>query len=101
MHRPEPVASCVAPGAQPVLFHVPSDRVPVYRVIDRRGVEQARTTSLGVAVSVARRVLVEQGEVWIRASDDTTAHIDPQRVASDTPSCPWIQTIAATLEATP
>jgi len=35
------------------------------------------------------------GEVWVRASDDTCAHIDPNRVATDTPSRPWIQTIAA------
>ena len=41
-------------------------------------------------------VLIEQGEVWVRASDDTCAHIDPNRVATDTPSRPWIQTIAAT-----
>ena len=39
--------------------------------------------------------LIEQGEVWVRASDDTCAHIDPNRVATDTPSRPWIQTIAA------
>ncbi len=101
MHHPEPVSSCVAPGAQPVLFHVPSSRVPVDGGIDRRRVEKAGTTGLGVAVTLARRVLAEQSEVWIRASDDTTARIDPQRVASDTPSCPWIQTIAEALEATP
>jgi len=101
MNRPEPVVSCVAPGGQPVLFHLPTDRVPTYSVIDRRGREQVRTSSLGVAMTAARRVLTEQGEVWVRASDDTTAHIDPQRVASETPSCPWIQTIAASLETTP
>jgi hypothetical protein len=51
-----------------------------------------------VAMTAARRVLTEQGEVWVRASDDTCAHVDPHRVATDTPSCPWIQTVAATLE---
>jgi hypothetical protein len=102
MNRPEAVASCVAPGGQPVLFHVPTDRVPTYVVIDRHGREQARTSSLGVAMTTARRVLTEPGEVWVRASDDTCAHIDPHRVATDTPSCPWIQTIAATMQgATP
>lgn len=101
MNRPHQVSSCVAPGVQPVLFHLPTDRIPTYTVIDRHGVEQVNTSALGVAMTAARRVLVEQGEVWVRASDDTCAHIDPIRVASDTPSCPWIQTIAATLETTP
>ena len=101
MNHPQPVASCVAPGGQPVLFHVPADRVPTYAVIDRQGREQVRTSSLGVAMTAARRVLTEQGEVWVRASDDTCAHVDPRRVATDTPSCPWIQTIAATLEVAP
>ena len=95
MNRPELMASCVAPGAQPVLFHVASALVPTFTVIDRHGREQVHTSSLGVAMTAARRVLVEQGEVWVRASDDTCAHIDPRRVASDTPSCPWIQSIAA------
>lgn len=98
MNRPEPAAWCVAPGGQPVLFHLPVDRVPTWVVVDRRGVEQVRTSSLGVAITAARRVLIEQGEVWVRASDDTCAHIDPHRVATDTPSCPWIRTVAATLE---
>jgi hypothetical protein len=101
MNRPEQVASCVAPGGQPVLFHVPANRVPAYVVIDRHGREQVRTSSLGVAMTAARRVLTEQGEVWVRASDDTCAHIDPDRVATETPSCPWIQMIAATLEEAP
>jgi hypothetical protein len=90
MSRVEPVVSCVAPGGQLVLFHVPTDRIPTYVVIDRYGREQVRTSSLGVAMTAARRVLTEQGEVWVRASDHTCAHIDPDRVATDTPSCPWI-----------
>ena len=101
MSRPELVATCAAPGTQPVLFHFPSDRVPTYAVIDRHGVEHLRTAALGVAMTAARRVLVEQGEVWVRASDATCAHIDPHRVATDTPSCPWIQTLAATHEGAP
>jgi hypothetical protein len=95
--RLELVASCVAPGVQPVLFHVTSALVPTYTVIDRDGRKQVHTSSLGVAMTAARRVLAEQGEVWVRASDDTCAHIDPCRVASDTPSCPWIQSVAASL----
>lgn len=98
MNRPELVASCVAPGGQPVLFGLPTDRVPTYVVIDRHGTEPLHTSSLGVAMTAARRVLIEQGEVWVRASDDTCAHIDPNRVATDTPTCPWIRTIAASLE---
>jgi hypothetical protein len=95
------MASCVAPGVQSALFHVRSDAIPTFVVIDRAGREQVRTASLGVALTAARRVLAEQGEVWVRASDGTCAHIDPARVGSDTPSCPWIQSIAASLEATP
>lgn len=101
MSDPESVSSCVPPGGQPVLFHVPAGCVPTFVVIDRFGVEQVHTASLGVAMTAARRVLIEQGEVWVRASDDTCAHIDPNRVATDTPSCPWIRTIAATLEVAP
>jgi hypothetical protein len=91
----EMVESCVAPGGQPVLFHAPTAGAPTYVVVDRCGVEHVNTGSLGVAMTAARRVLIEQGEVWVRASDDTCAHIDPNRVATDTPSRPWIQTIAA------
>ncbi|HWL41819.1 MAG TPA: hypothetical protein VNQ73_02660 [Ilumatobacter sp.] len=101
MNRPELVASCVAPGGQPVLFRHPVDRIPDYVVIDRHGIEHLHTSSLGVALTAARRVLIEQGEVWVRASDDTCAHIDPHRVATDTPERPWIQTVAATLEGAP
>lgn len=101
MAEAEQVASCVAPGRQPVLFHVPSGRVPTYSVIDRDGVERVRTTALGAAMTAARHLVVEQGQAWVRSSDDTTAHIDPTRVASDTPSCPWITTVATTLEEHP
>lgn len=98
MNRPQLVASCVAPGSQPVLFHLPIESAPTYAVVDARGVEHVSTASLGVAMTAARQVLIEQGEVWVRASDGTCAHIDPQRVATDTPECRWIQTIAASLE---
>lgn len=101
MNRPELVASCVAPGSQPALFCLPSVSAPTYTVVDRRGVEHATTASLGVAMTAARRVLIEQGEAWLRASDDTCAHIDPRRVATDTPECPWIRTVAASLEGEP
>lgn len=98
VNRPQLVAWCVAPGGQPVLFRLPTDRVPTFVVVDRDGTEQVHTSSLGVAVTVARQVLIEQGEVWVRASDDTCAHIDLSGVASDTPECPWIRTVAASLE---
>lgn len=88
------------PGGQASLFWVASEQVPTFVVIDRQGREQVRTASLGVALTVARRVLAEQDEVWIRASDDTCVHIDPQRAATDTPSCPWIKTLAASLGGT-
>ena len=96
MAHVEMVESCVAPGGQPVLFHAPTAGAPTYVVVDRCGVEHVHTGSLGVAMTAARRVLIEQGEVWVHASDDTCVHIDPHRVATDTPTRPWIQTIAAT-----
>jgi hypothetical protein len=37
MNRPELVVWCVAPGGQPVLFRLPTGRVPTYVVIDRDG----------------------------------------------------------------
>ena len=101
MNRPELVASCVAPGAQPALFHLKSEFGPTYVVVDRHGAEHVHTSSLGVAMTASRRVLIEQGEVWVRASDDTCAHIDPYRVATDTPECAWIRTVAASIEGAP
>jgi hypothetical protein len=97
--EPLQVMSCSPPGSQQVLFRVPAGEAPTYAVIDRSGVEHLHTAALGVALTAARRVLVEQGEVWIRASDDTCARIDPERVETDTTSCPWILTVAASLEA--
>ncbi|HQF93058.1 MAG TPA: hypothetical protein PLS46_02790 [Microthrixaceae bacterium] len=94
------VGWCSAPGRQPVLFHVTATGAPSWSVIDRDGIVRVRSSSLGVAMTAARRVLIEQGEVWMHASDDSCAHLDPARVASDTPSLPWIQTIAAHLGGT-
>lgn len=98
MNRLELVASCVAPGSQPALFRLSIESAPTYVVVDRLGREHVASSSLGVAMTAARRVLIEQGEVWVRASDDTCAHIDPHRVATDTPECPWIRTVAASIE---
>ena|SRR6266511_1719703 len=99
MMGPEPVAQCVPPGGQVVLFRLPVDtEAPSYAVTDRDGHTRVSTNSLGVALAVVRRVLAEHGEAWIRASDDTTAHFDGQRVSSDTPDRPWIASVAATLE---
>lgn len=98
MNHPDFVPTCVAPGGQHTLFHLSSDHAPTYTVLDRHGVAHATTASLGVAMTAARRVLREHGEVWLRASDDTCAHIDPHRVATDTPQCAWIRTVAASIE---
>lgn len=97
MNQPDYVATCVAPGTQPVLFHLPGDEVPTYVVVDLRGTTHVTTTSLGVAVTAVRQVLLETGEAWVRGSDDCCAHITPRRVATDTPERPWIRTVAASL----
>lgn len=99
MRDPQQVSTCVAPGGQPALFYVPVSGAPWYTVLDRTGDEVVHTSALGVAVTAAKRVLIEQGEVWVRASDDICAHIDRARVATDTPTCPWIRSIAASLDA--
>lgn len=89
---------CVPPGSQSVLFRVAAKTAPIYSVIDRDGHIRARTNSLGVALSVTRHLVQEQGEAWVRASDDTTAHVDSEGVSSDTPDRPWIQTTVTSLE---
>lgn len=99
MADPLHVASCTPPGAQAVLLHVPADRAPSYAVLDRAGVERARSSTLGVVVTAARFLVAEQGEAWVRSSDDTTAHLGADGVSSDTPACPWIRTLTACLEA--
>ena len=95
------VEVCVPPGAQPALFHLPAEGPPVYTVYDHDGRVQTRTTSLGVAATAVRFLVAEHGDAWIRAGDDTTAHIDPNGLASATPAHPWIRTLTATLETTP
>lgn len=100
MAEPLYVASCIPPGRQAVLLHVPSLMPHRYVVIGRDGVEHARSDALGVAASAARFLVAEQGEAWVRSSDDTTAHLGPGGlVETDTPSCPWIRTLTACLEA--
>ena len=98
MPLPMYTPSCVAPGAQGALFDLACDGPPRYAVLDRSGSEQARTAALGVALSAARRLVVEQGEAWVRSSDGATARIDASGVSTDTPNRPWIQTLALTLE---
>ena len=44
MNRPERVASCVAPGSQPVLFRLPSVSAPQTPVIASAAGFQYRTT---------------------------------------------------------
>lgn len=95
----EPVDMCVPPGGQVVLFRFPIVEVaPSYAVTDSDGRTRVRTNSLGVALTIVRRVLLEKGEAWVRASDDTTAHIEGHHVRTDTPDLPWIASLAATLE---
>lgn len=97
MSSPDFVLECVPPGGQVVLFRLPVETAaPSFLVTDRDGHQRIRTNSLGVALAVTRRVLDEHGEAWIRASDDTTARFDGERVESDTPERPWIAAVAAT-----
>lgn len=91
----------VPPGAQAALFHLPVDGAPAYTVLDRDGNVQTRTTSLGVAMTAARHLVAEHREAWVRTTDDTTAHIGPDGVTSDTPTRPWIRTLTTTLETSP
>ena len=93
--------SLAPPGTQPVLFHMPTDRAPVYTVHDRDGRVQTRTTSLGVAVTAARILVVEHGTAWVRANDDTTARLDASGVTSDTPTLAWVRTLDTNWETTP
>ncbi len=101
MDQPATCLASVPPGAQAALFHLPVDGAPVYTVLDRDGRVQTRTTSLGVAMTAVRHLVAEHGEAWVRTTDDTTAHIGPAGVVSDTPTHPWIRTLTATLETSP
>lgn len=99
MADPLYVVSCTPPGRQAVLLHVPSRKTHRYVVVDRDGVERVRSDALGVVAAAARFLVAEQGEAWVRSSDDTTARLGPDGVESDTPSCPWIRTLTTCLEA--
>jgi hypothetical protein len=101
LDQPTACLVSVPPGAQAALFHLPVDGAPVYTVLDRDGRVQTRTTSLGVAMTAVRHLVAEHGEAWVRTTDDTTAHIGPTGVASDTPAHPWIRTLTTTLETSP
>lgn len=101
MDQTAPCPASVPPGAQAALFHLPVDGAPVYTVLDRDGRVQTRTTSLGVAMTAVRHLVAEHGEAWVRTTDDTTAHIGPDGVTSDTPTRPWIRTLTTTLETSP
>ena len=101
MDQPAPCPASVPPGAQAALFHLPVDGAPVYTVLDRDGRVQTRTSSLGVAMTAVRHLVAEHGDAWVRTTDDTTAHIGPGGVTSDTPTRPWIRTLTTTLETSP
>ena len=88
------------PGVQPAMFHLPALGPPVYTVHDRDGRVQTRTSALGVAASAARFLVAERGEAWVRAGDDTTAHIDASGVTSATPAPPRLATLTPTVETT-
>jgi hypothetical protein len=93
--------SCVPPGRQRVLFLVPAERgQPTYTVTDIDGYERITTSALGVAMSVTRRLVIEQGQAWVRSSDDTTARIAADQVDSDDPDRPWVRTLTAHMEPT-
>lgn len=96
-----PCRASVPPGPQAALFDLPVDGAPVYTVLDRDGRVQTRTSSLGVAMAAVRHLVAEHGEAWVRTTDDTTAHIGPDGVTSDTPTRPWIRTLTTTLETSP
>ena len=99
---PQPASpTLLPPGAQTALFHWPAVGPTVYTVHDHDGRVQTRTTSLGVAATAVRFLVAEHGNAWVRAGDDTTAHIDPTGLTSDTPNHPWIRTLTTTLETTP
>ena len=99
---PQPASpTLLPPGTQTALFHWPAVGPPVYTVHDHDGRVQTRTTSLGVAATAVRFLVAEHGTAWVRAGDDTTAHIDPTGLTSDTPNHPWIRTLTTTLETTP
>jgi len=97
MTEPEFRAECTAPGRQAVLFHEPSGAAPSYRVVDRDGMTQARTRALGIAVTVAAHLVAEHGEAWICATDGSTVRVDPAGVSSDTPTRPWVRSVASTI----
>jgi hypothetical protein len=94
--------SCAPPGRQRVLFLVPAERgLPTYTVADIDGYERVTTSAHGVAMSVTRRLVIEQGQTWVRSSDDATARIAANGVDSDDPDRPWIRTLTAHMEPTP
>jgi hypothetical protein len=92
---------CAPPGGQRVLFLVPAERgLPTYTVVDIDGYERVTTCALGVAMSVTRRLVIEQGQAWIRSSDDTTARIATDAIDSDAPARPWVRTLSSHMEPT-
>ena len=84
------MAEAVAPGQQGVLF-VPDVERLTFAVVTSNG-RRLATGSLGVALSMARRVAAEVGEAWIVASDGSTARVRVAAVESAF-SRPWVRTV--------
>ena len=89
---------CVAPG-QVVLFRIPAERRPTtFTVIDAAGRARLETCLLPAAMFFTQLLLLADGEVWVRASDATTAHVATGGIGSDDPDRGWVRSLAAQLE---
>lgn len=101
MARPTFTSTCIAPGAQGVLFDLRPTRRAQYWAVDAAGVEHVRSEALGVVASVARRLTDEHGAAWVCCSDGSTARVDGTAVSTNAPESPWIRILADALEDTP
>lgn len=101
MARPTFTSTCIAPGAQGVLFDLRPTRRTQYWVVDVEGLEHVRSEALGVVASVARRLIAEHGAAWVCCSDGSTARLDSAGVSTNAPESPWIRILADALEDTP
>ena len=84
------MTDATAPGQQGVLFVPDVDRL-AFAVVLGDG-RRLAAGSLGVALSMARRVVIEAGEAWIVASDGSTARLTTTAVESAF-ARPWVHTI--------
>ena len=90
-----------APHTQTRLFGaLEGERVRVWDVVTGDGHTHTRTTTLGVAVTIARHLARDGGDVWVIAKDGSTAHVTPTGVYSPTPDLAWIATLTNSLTTT-